>query len=133
MGLGNAERRRPKKRFSERNSQALRITHFLNPDKGFLKLAQRPHSAISFLRVGINLLLALRTGSLWKGRKHTQRQPVCHTTNITLVQERGQAHGDLSLESSFNSVTDCILELLSHITCQHSHLPAGMCRGRWHL
>lgn len=85
MGLGNAERCRQKKRFSERNSRALRITHFLNPDKGFLKLAQRPHSDTSFLRVGINLLLPPRTGSLRKGRKHTQRQPVCHTTNITLV------------------------------------------------
>lgn len=84
-GLGKAERCRQKKRFSETNSWALRITHFLNPDKGFLKLAQRPHSDTSFLRVGINLLLPPRTGSLRKGRKQTQRQPVCHTTNITLV------------------------------------------------
>lgn len=85
MGLGNADRHRQKKRFSERNSQALRITHFLNPDKGFLKVAQRAHSATSFLRVGINLVLPLRTGSLREGRKHKQREPMCHSTNITLV------------------------------------------------
>lgn len=133
MGLGNAGRCRPKKRFSERNSQALRVTHFLNQDKGFLKLAQRPHSGTSFSKSWNKLTLTPQRRQPWgRTEAHTKAARMPYHKHFPGLAKRSR-HGHLSLEANFNSITDCILELLSHITCQHSHLPTRMCKGRWHL
>lgn len=64
-----------------------------------------------------------------EGRKHKQREPVCHSTNITLVQGRGQVRGNLSLGANFNSITDCILELLSALPVSTASFLLGRAGG----
>lgn len=79
-----------KKRFSERNSHALRLTHFLNQDKGFLKFAQRPYSDTSFLRVEINSLL-LPTQLSERMRTHTKTARMIYRKHYPSLRNRSHS------------------------------------------